>query len=351
MKAKNILGFKLFKEDQDGIHMIRIVKVKESSQDEFSTLTIKDYDTDELSKVKIKDLEGYTPLEPDAVLTASVVNLHDNNGELVKDVVVTANKYIYLKVKALPYAVCRQNVIDVFNELFLTSEENNIVGLSINKDNCPAGFDFQIMFAADEIEKHVFVNFYRTDTLEDIIEMVPLHSFNEVLFELYQEHCNYKKDPKAFMAHEDDGWCDNLELLLKVNNFQYDLDQMLGITPLDFDIEPYIIYKPIPGNESEEYGCLREDIKAWLSSIYKININEANIIEYDHDINLADYNNSAYFLFRDINNKVYLVVYTVDGEYLESDLEAKEKELDFSTKFKIKFYNKYNNSNDSIIQN
>ena len=75
-------------------------------------------------------------------------------------------------------------------------------------------------------------------------------------------------------------------------------------------------------------------------------INEANFLEYDHDINLGDFNNAKYFLFRDTtNNKLYLCVYTEAGEYFEDDLIAKSKEMDFSTKFKIDFYNKYNKDN------
>ena len=36
-------------------------------------------------------------------------------------------------------------------------------------------------------------------------------------------------------------------------------------------------------------------------------INEANFLEYDHHINLGDFNNAKYFLFRDTtNNKLYL---------------------------------------------
>ena len=112
------------------------------------------------------------------------------------------------------------------------------------------------------------------------------------------------------MKNEHDGWCRNVKTLLKQNNFQNDLNQMLGITDLGFNIDPYLVDKPVPGKEDLTYKAAREDFKCWLSSIYKININEANFLEYDHDINLADFNNAKYFLFRDTtNNKLYLCVY------------------------------------------
>lgn len=350
MDAKNILGYKLFKEDSNGIHMIRIVGVKQSSSNDFSTLTIYDYDNNQSSKILLKDISGYTPLEPDGIFTASVVHILDGNNKKINDVICTANKYIMFKAEEMPYAVCRQCVTDVFNEMFLEGEVNNLVGMSMNKDDCPAGFDFRLMMAADEVDEHVFVNFYRNDTVNDILNMVPKFRFTSVLSGLYQDHIKHKNDPKLIMGDYDDGWCTSIDKLLEVNNFQADIDQMFGITSLGFDIDPYILYKPIPGNEDVQYGYLSDDIRYWLSSIYNINIKEANIIEYDHDINMADYNNSTYFLFRDSKNKLYLVVYTTEGEYLESDLEAKAKEYDFSTKFRLKFYNKYNHSNDNIIQ-
>ena len=42
-----------------------------------------------------------------------------------------------------------------------------------------------------------------------------------------------------------------------------------------------------------------------------------------------------------INNKLYIVVYLVDGEYLESELEKEAKNLSISDKLRLSYYNKY----------
>ena len=61
------------------------------------------------------------------MFTASVVHILDGNNKKINDVICTANKYIMFKAEEMPYAVCRQCVTDVFNEMFLQGEENNLV--------------------------------------------------------------------------------------------------------------------------------------------------------------------------------------------------------------------------------
>ena len=126
---------------------------------------------------------------------------------------------------------------------------------------------------------------------------------------------------------------------------------MLGITDLDFDITPYITEKQTQDKSGNSISIpiLKDDMRYWLSSIYKINIKEVDILEFDHDIDLAQFKYSRYFIFRDNTKKMYLAIYTIEGEYLESDLEIKSIEMDFSTKFKINFYNKYNQINNAQI--
>ena len=65
-----------------------------------------------------------------------------------------------------------------------------------------------------------------------------------------------------------------------------------------------------------------DDMKLWLASIYKLALADITVLEYNHDINLAEFNNARYFLLRDSEKKLYLVVYTLNGEYHQSDLEA-----------------------------
>ena len=113
-----------------------------------------------------------------------------------------------------------------------------------------------------------------------------------------------------------------------------DINQMLGITQVEFDVKDYLI------NVSKDditYQIASDDFRLWLSSIYKVNMTEVAVMKFDHDINLADFNDSRYLLIKDNTGVLYLMVYTVEGEFFEADLEEKAKEMDFSSKFKLSF--------------
>ena len=340
MESKVSLGLKLFKEENGEVSMIRIIKLYKND-----SFKIKHCDTGLVEKIGTTLMKEYTPLEPDGVFTASVVTLKTPEGNTVKDVIVTGNRYLDTKLKISPYVMCRQNITDIFAELFCNKPTNDLVGLSVTRDNCPVNFDMKIMLAADSIEYHQLINIYRMDTKDDILEMLNLNKYDTVLSDLYDQHC--LKSPIASMKDEDLGWCNSLETLLTSNNFWDDINTMFGILEVDFTLSDFFNIKTTPSGV--EYSVLRDDARLWLSQLQRVNISEANVLEYDHDINLADFKNTRYLLIRDNTKKIYLVVYTGEGEFLEKDLEEKAKKLDFSTKFKINFYNKYKQINDNNI--
>ena len=86
-------------------------------------------------------------------------------------------------------------------------------------------------------------------------------------------------------------------------------------------------------------------MKVWLAGTFRVAINDITVLKYDHDINLADYNNALYFFLRDNTKQLWFCVYTVDGQYLESDLEEQYNKLSVSDKYRIRFYSKYNKNN------
>ena len=345
MAEVNLIGMKLFKEEGDNIHLIRVIRDKKTEDKELLEVTV--IDNGEEKTMKKDELKGFTPLQPDAILTASIIEVESNtDGSMHKDVIVTTIGYEEMKDTPIPYAICRQSVTDIFNQMFVQSTENEMAGLAINRDDCPANFSLGVLLAASKVDYHIVINYYRNDTLDDILEMIPQYKFNEVLGELYAEHCKACGVPIAYMKNRHMGWCKTLKDLLEDNSFQVDINQMLSITELDFRLSPYIDYKPIninamTENETTIYtGVLKQEVTDWLSSIYNINIKEANVIEYDHDINLEDFSKSKFMLLRDSDKVLYLVIYTEEGEYLEADLVEKQK--DFSDVFRLKFYNKYN---------
>lgn len=343
MKLKAMSGYKLFKELEDGtIDLIRIVELFNRDTNNPKAM-IKNQGTGETKKVDVSELKGYTPLEPDGLATFNIVKIRTGENTFVKDVIVTASKILNIKIgDTLPYAVCRQNITDIFYNLLTKQEEDMMVGLSVNRDTCPSNFDFGLMLACDEIVYSESVNFYRTDTIEDILKMVNKLKFDTVLKSLYQKHIEFADDPNLQFKKEHKGWVSSLETLLKQNNFEEDINQMLGITSINPIIENHSVTKQLPNGE--EYTSLSDPMIRWLSHIYKVNIKDITVLEYNHDINLADFNNARYFILRDPSNKLYLAVYTVDGEYHETDLELENEKKDFSEEFRINFYNKYNNN-------
>ena len=80
----------------------------------------------------------------------------------------------------------------------------------------------------------------------------------------------------------------------------------------------------------------------YFSYVFKVNMNSTMIIKYDYDIDLADFNHTNYILVRDNTQSLYIVVYTVDGEYIEKDLEDESNKMDFSDRYRLAFYNKFN---------
>ena len=353
MKLINMLGYKLVKEEKDNLKMVRIIgldrpaKITDKTPDP-AEMIIYDYDTDEKKKVRVSDYKDYSPIKPEGILSFNIATVTDNKGKQFSDIIVTGIKYVNVEVlgaNQMPYCVCRQNITDIFYNL-LSDGNKELVGLSVNQETCPSNFDYRYMLACDNIIRSEFVYFYRTDTLDYILDniKIKLGSYDEVLKGLYTEHVKAVRKPELNFKNEHDGWCKNLKTLLKENNFQEDINQMLGITKVDFDIDEFKAEKDLPGSE-EKYYVARDDLRYWLSSIYKVNMSEVALLEYDHDINIADFNNNRYLLLRDSNDKLWLAIYTIAGEYYEADLEAKAKELDFSTKFRIKFYNKYNENN------
>ena len=346
MKVENMLGYKIFKETEDGIKMYRIIGLKGAPEIMRinDLMKIKDLDTGEESVVKVEDMKDYTPLTPDGYLTFNKVYI-DNNGKKLYDVVITASKILNLKIgDTLPFAICRQSCTDIFYNLACGDESDMIVGLSVNQDDCPTNFDFRELLACDGIDKTQYVNYYRMDTLEDVMPMIKTKELNEVLSNNFMEHVKATGNASIAFKKEDKGWCKDIDTLMKENNFQSDIDQMLGITGVNFKISDYIITKNL--TDEQEYETFTDDLVNWLKELYNVNINKINVVKFDHDIDLLEFKNSRYFLLRDNTKTMYLCVYSIDKDELEIDLIEKANEPDISTKFILDFYNKYNRYNN-----
>jgi hypothetical protein len=195
--------------------------------------------------------------------------------------------------------------------------------------------------ACDEVIRNDMVNFYLDDTIDDILDCLPVNLYDQVLAKLFKDHltaCGRSaSEIKNFKYPSSDGWCRNLKTLLVENNFISDIDSVRNTTALQFDLEEFLC------KEDDGVYSFNSVMLDFFNYIYKINATKTMVIKYDYDINLGEFNNSNYIFFRDINNVTWVVVYTCEGQYIEKDLEEQFTKLGVADKLRLAFYDKYHN--------
>ncbi len=337
-----MLGYKLYKENEDGeFEVYRITSIYPKNNMVRVTADKNCKDMKYSKKIELDHIKDeYSALAPVGLLTFSVVKVGEN-----KDVVVTFSKMIDLKINGTitPVVVCRQSINDFFYTMIATQENHSQVGVSVTINDCPANIGFANMLLCDSIEYSEIVNVYYDDTIDSVLKCIHVLEYNKVLLTLYSKHINSLDPTKQAIFKKRDyctGWCTNLKQLLTTNNFWIDVDQVLGVHNVDFEIQNYIVEKT---DESEKnYYSLTDDTLYFFSKTFDQNITNCIIIEYDYDINLGDYHNESYMMVRDKVNKLYLMVYLTDGKKFEEDI-AREKEREhIADQYRLKVYNKYN---------
>lgn len=340
MRLSAMVGQKLFKENED--KSVSIIRIKDVTMDE-KTVSFIDLATNEVKiTTSLDEIKGYTPLIPDGLLTFHIVKVYTGNKEddFIYDVVVTGAKYFSIQIKdPTPFCICRQCANDIFSQLSGRTQE--YAGISISQSSCPKGANFMEYLSCDEIIYTRIVNIYRGDTIDNILEFIDTDPYDRMLKANYHAHYIRENKPKLQFSHKHKGWCDKLELLLKDNNFQLDLDEMLDILAVGFNLSDYIVEKVLPNTEGETYDSITDDLKLWLSFKLSIALGDVTILKFGPDINVADFNNTRYMFIRDNTNTTYMLIYTLDGEKHISDFIEQDIE-DLNKKFSVVIYNKYN---------
>lgn len=337
------IGYKFFKENEDGsFELIRIIDI-----DDFNDkIKIKNIEDGSTKTIPYKTLTGYTPLEPYGFMIFSKVSIKSEE-ETLHDVIVSMYKHLDVKLNINePYAICRQSITDFFYTIISNDPSQEIVGVSCSRDNCPTNIPYEIMGSCDEVLKCTFVNLYITDTINDILECIDTKSFDTTLKKLYDKHMKsvnplYIPVDNPQKSHM--GWCPTLKLLLDENNVITDLDVMRNITAVDFDLSKELV--KVSNNSGVEIDSLNNEALQFINYTFRINAVNTMVLEYNVDIDLADFNNMNYILLRDNTDKTYIVSYTVDGEYIQKDLEEENSKLGAGDKLRLAFYNKYADKN------
>ena len=133
-----------------------------------------------------------------------------------------------------------------------------------------------------------------------------------------------------------DGWCTSVKQLLKENNFMQDLDSMMDITGVDFKLTDYL-------EKREDSGVyeLNNIALLFFKEITKVNATQTRVIIFNYSIDMSKFANDNYVFWRDNTNTVYLIVYLVEGEFLEEELRKEIDKADVTEKLRLMYYNKY----------
>jgi len=332
---RKYLGYRFYKiNDDNSIEKIRLVKIGKFHD----KVIILNLDTKVEKEVPFNMLKEYTPLEPKGIMVFNRVGLYQDpeKKEVMEDVVITIYRLLDIKMDINePYAICRQSVNDFFYNTIANNPDHGIVGVCANRDNTPEEM-MATLAMCDEVYESVMVNFYLDDVLDDILGCIDTTNFDFTLKKLFNEHLQYKYKMKfTTEVDNDDGWCKTLRALLRENNVITDLDTLRNIIAIDVNLMDFM------NKENEEVYSFNKEMSTFFAYTYKLNLNKTMVIKFDYDINFGDFRNNNYCLMRDNTNTLYLVVYTLNGEYLEKELEDQYNQLGIADKIALAIYNKY----------
>lgn len=287
-----------------GEELEEVTIVRMYNEDTCGVLKTRGTDVGKTFKMKVSEIEAdYTMLRPDGYISFAIVKLDKG----LEDVMVAISRELDIqKGESLPYAVCRQCVNDIFAKQFSKVDYS---GLSISQESCPANVEFENYLACNAVSYFDNVAYYIGDNLEEkVLPTLKIEKFDAVLENLFASHCMYLANGNKFIAEgykarsDVDGYCRKLSDLLRLNNFEYDLNRAFNIIPMTFPAEDF-------AGRSLSLRAIEV-----LSSILRVQIDKTLVVEYAKDIDLKKIER-YHCLVSDIDGKVYVVAYTISGKY------------------------------------
>lgn len=181
-----------FEDDKGNLH--RINDPFDTTEQKWTLIGINDdeaeYRTYSVEKYYIKLTEDqlkerFTKLTADGFITISNIFYKNNtvkDGEDM-DVLIT----IHRRNKRTPFAICRQNAIDVFN---YDQASNTIpIGLVISRETCPKNIDIEALMVADNIKDFKAACFYIDDDMPTILSYLgSLNKYDDTIKKLGERY-------------------------------------------------------------------------------------------------------------------------------------------------------------------
>lgn len=319
-EVMSMMGLKYYRNvDENTFEIIRVINIK--GTDECICLC---EDGSNVSKTPNEILSNYTKLIPDGLITFACVEtlISPESGKNVDDVLVMVrtDKNI-ANDDPYPDLICRQNIVDLFYELSHNGESTELVGTSICRSQIPSNMPMELFMRCDKVNYIVSYNTYISDTPLTFLSFMKgkrLKRFDDLLEENLSKYLKSNKLPDTGQKSVK-GYCRNLERLLRNNNFLYDYDSLYNITPIKDDLLDNLVKNKF--SNGIEYMSLNSKFTNIFSNIFKMKILKTIVLKYEHDIDLSEFGNDTIFLVRDITSTLYVVRYTTEGNYLESELE------------------------------
>ena len=301
----NLLGCRVFKNEDGKLEVLKIISFVNKD-----TARVMNLDSYKTFKIPFESLlNEYTLLKPDGRITFSIVNLANN----VQDVIACMHieNSINNDDTNLPYCVCRQNVINVYNEIIKKYDTNTFVGMTMSVESVPEGIDYKMMLACNSIEHFISIAYYMDDKLSDILKCIrKISLYDSVLENLYMDNYNKLLKTNKYLAETEDilhqstygGYCRTLEDLLELHEFMYDVRRAFGIATLE--------NMSIAENRIDKDGTIKLNANELekITESYGFEIYRYILIKFAKDISIEKIS-SKYLMFADMNENIYLMIY------------------------------------------
>ena len=342
-KAITMLGMKFYDPKELDFVIYRIMNV-----DGMGVCTCRGTDNSE-KKIPAEDIATkYTRLTPDGIITFFNVSVQMSENTAVRkdsteerwmdDVIITYRTADNIRnnVKA-PDIVCRQNATDLQYCLLTNSNSSDFVGFCLTRSDIPANTSMEVLTECDEVKYAINVNTYINDNEDTVMTVLGRKSkkFDQTLESCMIEYLESKSmidtQQKTIRGH-----CRSLRILMENNDFWYNLDQINGVVRMKGRFEDYADVRK--NSEGQEFFALNSDGSNLFSNLFGKHISRTVIVRYDHDVDLDELPKGEYFLFRDNLGDLYVCRFTLNGEFIQAELESEARAKAFE---EINIHNKY----------
>lgn len=295
-----VVGNKYYKVlDDESIEIIRLQKIDNDR------LLFKNGKGKLIEKAKEEIENNYILLRPDAYITFTIVQLEGG----FKDVLVSMHRIKDIKedTNALPYAVCRQSIYDIFANQTVTDENTVYVGVSISKDTCPPDIPFEMTLACNGVENMEMVSAYMDDTLNKLLTFISIYKYDKVLKEIAINSNKISNSMKGYSL--------TLRQLLTDNYFMFDFMRGFNIYPVNFKI----ILK--------DKDQLIQEQQLYFENLLKHTMHFVTVVKYSKDIDMSKIK-KKYILVSDKNHNLYIIAYE-EGTHVNRSYDILDDKRDY----------------------